>query len=94
MGFDLKKAALKQLLPMAIDLLPMLDNAIEDYRNEWAAKEQLEPGEDIVGVLFTAKKVTHINICVLSSDNAIKKQLVVMPFSEFVMKLVQEFKKV
>lgn len=78
---------------MVIDFLPMLDQAIEDYRNEWAAKEQLLPGEDIVGVLFSAKKVTYINICVLTPENSIKKQLVVMPFSEFVMKLISEFKK-
>lgn len=93
MGFDLKKAAIKSLLPMVEDFLPMLDQAIEDYRNEWAAKISLQEGDDVVAILFSREKRTYINICVLSADDQVKQQLVVMLFSDFVMKLIAEFKK-
>ena len=93
MGFDIKKAKIKSLLPMVIDFLPMLDQAVEDFKNEWAKKSELLPGEDIVGVLFSQDHKTYITIGILSAENHIRKELTVMLFSDFVMKLISEFKK-
>lgn len=94
MAFDIKKAAIKSLLPMVIDFLPILDKAIEDYKKDWGKKVSLQEGEDVVGILFSSEGKTYINICVMDPDNKVKQQLSVMLFSEFVNTLISEFKKV
>jgi hypothetical protein len=93
MSFDIKKSAIKLLLPTVIDFLPVLDQAIDDYRNEWAKKVSIEDGEDVVGILFSKDKKTYINICVLTPDNKVKTELISMLFSDFVIKIIDEFKK-
>jgi len=93
MSFNIKKAAIKSLLPMVIDFLPVLDSASKDYCDQWAKRLNIEPGEQITGMLFNAEGKMYITICVLSADNFIKKQVETLTFSDFVIKLINEFKK-
>jgi len=92
MAFDLKKAAIKAVLPMVTDFLPMLDGAVDDYRKSWIQKRPLEPGEDIVCVLFFLDGKMYITISVLDADNKLIEQLQTMLFADFVKTLLEAFK--
>ncbi len=92
MGFDFKKQAIKAMLPMVTDFLPQLDPAVDDYRKSWIAKRPLEPGEDIVCVLFFENERMHITVAVINEKNTIIEQLQTMLFSEFVTELINVFK--
>jgi hypothetical protein len=89
---DFKKMAIKAVLPLLDDFLPKIDGAVEDYRLSWIEKRPLAPGEDVVCVLFMKEKRMYISVVVISEDNRIIEQLETLLFSDFVQKLVEEFK--
>ncbi|MEI6435235.1 MAG: hypothetical protein WCP32_10350 [Bacteroidota bacterium] len=92
MGFDLKKSAIKAVLPMVTDFLPTLDGAVDDYRKSWIEKRPLLQGEDVVCVLFFEKSKMHITVAVINEENKIIEQLQTMLFSDFVTNLINAFK--
>jgi hypothetical protein len=92
MAFDLKKNALKMVLPMVTDFLPQLDPAIDDYKKSWVEKRPLLPGEDIVCIIFSVKGRTLLTVAVIDENNAVIQQLKTMSFSDFVTELIEAFK--
>lgn len=90
--FDLKKAGIKAVLPMITDFLPMLDEAVGSYRMEWIQKRPLNPGEDIVCVLFFKDSKMWITVAVINAENTVIEQLQTMLFADFVTKLIDTFK--
>lgn len=92
MAFDIKKSAIKALLPMVTEYLPMLDPAVEDYRKSWIEKRPLLQGEDIVCVLFFKDQRMFITVAVINAQNAIIEQLETLLFADFVTNLLNIFK--
>ena len=92
MSFSLKKSAIKAILPIVTDFLPVLDPAVDEYRKSWIEKRPILPGEDIVCVLFFENGKMNITVTVIDGDNRIIEQLQTMLFSEFVTQLIDVFK--
>ena len=92
MSFSLKKSAIKAVLPMVTEYLPMLDPAVEEYRKSWIEKRPLLDKEYIVCVLFFLDKKMYISVVVINADNQIIQQLQTLLFSEFVTQLLDVFK--
>ena len=80
------------LLPMVEDFLPQMDGFIDNYFKSWKEKEPLQPGEDIIVALFVSEGQGHVTISVMDEKNCMKKQIITMPFTQFVITLLEAFK--
>jgi len=83
----IKERALKSFLPMAIDYLePVLENLKEAKENF----EYQEGEEDVILIFFFRDNEVFGSVCTISNDNTIKRQIIVEPVREFLMKFIKK----
>lgn len=88
----IKRKIINLAIPVVIDFLPVLDDALAQYRNDWIEKETVPDGNDVVCIIFSHDNVTMITIAEIDTSNQITRQFQTLKFADFVKNLINTYK--
>lgn len=89
-----KRMMIRKLIPLVSEYLPLLDPAIQEYKDsvKFAEKDNLAPGDDVVAIIYTHDSVTRITVAVLNAKNVVVRQIHDMTFAEFISMIFSSIK--